>query len=248
MRPAPARTGRPRSPRRPEDPRRRPQGSPALAEMPALARRLAPASSSGSNRDFAHPSQHENQSPSSNNLGHGPDETVDRARGLRQISNSTSLDRIPHVPRRDAQHRGECRAILPRGSLGSNRRPLCLGLSGDDRQPVRRFRAAVCRATGTSPTRRARSRRCAAPAWSASSRNSIPATATSTPRAARSRRRRGSWSGTTRCATQRGEIVRDRHSRLFARHLRTRTRTRELRLRPRAPHFDRLRTPPGRTR
>ena len=42
-------------------------------------------------------------------------------------------------------------------------------------------------------------------AWSANSRNSIRATATSTRRAARSRRRPASWSAATRCERRRGE-------------------------------------------
>ena len=50
-----------------------------------------------------------------------------------------------NVPRRHTQHRSECRAILHGGPLGSRGRPLRLGLSGDDRQPVRRVREALAR-------------------------------------------------------------------------------------------------------
>ena len=48
-----------------------------------------------------------------------------------------------YVPRRHAQHRSAGQAVLPGGSLGSGGEPLCLGLSGDHRQPVGRFRAAA---------------------------------------------------------------------------------------------------------
>ena len=109
--------------------------------------------------------------------------------------------RLPHVSRRHTQHRSQCRAILSGRSLRSGRRPLCLGLPRHHRQPVGRLRAASVALLAHHRRRPAASRRCAAPAWSASSRNSIPATATSTRRAARSRRRRASWSATTRCAT-----------------------------------------------
>ena len=82
-----------------------------------------------------------------------------------------------NVQRRHAQHRSQCRAILPGRSLGPGGRPLCLGLPGDDRQPVRRIREAAGALLAHHRRHRATSRRCAAPASSANSRNSIPATA-----------------------------------------------------------------------
>ena len=124
-----------------------------------------------------------------------------------------------------------------------------LGLSGDHRQPVGRVRAAAARATGTSPTAPAGSRRCAAPAWSASSRSSTPATATSTRQAARFRRRRASWSARYTMRNARGEMF-EVDIPAFSLDIpgKSRRESRELEHRLSYSVLQLARTPPGRTR
>ena len=183
-----------------------------------------------------------------NNLGTVRIATVDAARlADRIVKQLRALNRVRLCT---APSRATSRSVSSRSTwtiARIRRKPLCLGLPDHDRQPVRRVRAAVVPLLAHHRRRRAQVEEVRGagvvgeqpelnPGDSYQYTSGCPL---STPS--------GSWSGTTRCATKRGETF-DIAIPAFSLDIPDAHATGELRRSTRAPSLDRLETPPGRTR